>query len=278
MPPTGLAAGKAVLALDEVVWRTPRGRPVVGPVSLRITGPERIAVSGPNGAGKTTLLRLIRGDLEPNAGVAHRPVAAALLDQHAALLRPEETLRDGFQRLNRADDIISISNNRSLENIRGFKRLRYAGGLGLTSIPELSSLEGLEALSHVGGLSLEGLGKIINLDALGRLERIEGPLRLHQLSQLEDMMGLLALKEVDGFLQISSNQDLLSLRGLEGVREVESLRLTNNPKLRSLRGLSGLERVRGDVEIYDNAMLSGVEIDVFLSRLTIDGEVIRVRP
>ncbi len=185
---------------------------------------------------------------------------------------------DGFQRLNRADDIISISNNRALDNLRGFKRLRYAGGLGLTNIPELVSLEGLEALSNVGGLSLEGVEKIVHLDGLGRLERIDGPLRLYQLSQLQDVMGLNALREVGGFLEIRSNRELLSLRGLEGVREVEALEITHNPKLRSLRGLSGLERVRGDVKLYDNAMLSGVEIDVFLSRLTIDGEVILVEP
>ncbi len=185
---------------------------------------------------------------------------------------------DGFQRLNRAEDRISISNNGFLENVRGFKQLRYARVLGLTNIPELSSLEGLEALSHVGGFSLSGVDKIVNLDGLGRLERIEGPLRLHQLTQLQDVMGLAALREVGGFLQITYNRELLSLRGLEGVHEVESLEITHNPKLRSLRGLSGLERVRGDVEIHGNTMLSGVEIDVFLSGLTIDGEVIRARP
>ncbi len=184
---------------------------------------------------------------------------------------------DGFQRLNRAEDRLSINNNSTLENVRGFKRLRYAGSFGLNYIPELISLEGLEALSHVGALSLIGLEKITNLDALGRLERNEGPLRLHQLTQLQDVMGLAALREVGGFLQITYNEELLSLRGLEGVREVESLTITHNPKLRSLRGLSGLERVRGDVEIHGNTMLSGVEIDVFLARLTIDGEVIRAR-
>ena len=100
MPSTGLAAGKTVLALDGATWDTPDGRRIVGPVSLRITGPERVAITGPNGAGKTTLLRLMSGELEPTAGRVERPVAAALLDQETALLRPDETLIEAYRRLN----------------------------------------------------------------------------------------------------------------------------------------------------------------------------------
>jgi ATPase subunit of ABC transporter with duplicated ATPase domains len=100
MPSTGLAAGRTVLTLDEVVWDAPGGRRIVGPVSLRLTGPERVAVAGPNGAGKTTLLKLISGDLEPTAGRAERPTTAALLDQEAAILRPDETLIQAYRRLN----------------------------------------------------------------------------------------------------------------------------------------------------------------------------------
>src|SRR5690606_39026037 len=68
--------------------------------SLRLTGSERIAVTGPNGAGKSTLLRLMSGDLEPTTGRIERPVPSARLDQHADLLRADETLLEGFLRLN----------------------------------------------------------------------------------------------------------------------------------------------------------------------------------
>jgi len=66
----------------------------------RIVGHKRVAITGPNGAGKTSLLRLISGQLEPTAGRVERPVAAALLDQDAALLRPDETLIGAYRRLN----------------------------------------------------------------------------------------------------------------------------------------------------------------------------------
>jgi ATPase subunit of ABC transporter with duplicated ATPase domains len=100
MPPTGLAAGKTVLVLDGAAWDAPGGRRIVGPVSLKISGPERLAIIGPNGAGKTTLLRLMSGELNPTSGAVERPLPAALLDQETALLRPDETLIEAYRRLN----------------------------------------------------------------------------------------------------------------------------------------------------------------------------------
>ncbi|CAN7175421.1 ATP-binding cassette domain-containing protein [Brevundimonas sp. LjRoot202] len=100
MPSTGLSSGKTVLTLDGAAWDAPDGRRIVGPVSLRVVGPERVAITGPNGAGKTTLLRLMSGDFAPTAGRVERPVAAALLDQETALLRPDETLIEAYRRLN----------------------------------------------------------------------------------------------------------------------------------------------------------------------------------
>ena len=100
LPTTALAAGRTVLVLDEAAWDAPDGRRIVSPVSLKLTGPERVAVSGPNGAGKTTLLRLMAGDLEPTGGRIERPARSALLDQETALLRPEETLVEAYLRLN----------------------------------------------------------------------------------------------------------------------------------------------------------------------------------
>ena len=99
LPPTGLAAGRQVLTLQGVRADAERG-PRVGPVDLRLTGPERVAITGPNGSGKTTLLDLIAGRITPSAGTVERSVPLALLDQHAGLLRDDETLVEAWQRLN----------------------------------------------------------------------------------------------------------------------------------------------------------------------------------
>jgi len=105
LPPSGLPAGKLVLAFEGVDFAWPGGAPVLAGVDLRLTGPERVAVVGPNGAGKTTLIRLATGELQPTHGLIRRGVRTALLDQHAALLNDQETLVHNFRRLNpTADD------------------------------------------------------------------------------------------------------------------------------------------------------------------------------
>ena len=104
LPPSGLAAGKLVLAFEDVAFAWPNAAPVVSGLSFRLTGPRRLAVTGANGSGKTTLIRLAAGDLAPIAGRITRGVAAVVLDQRAALLRDDETLIENYRRLNPAAD------------------------------------------------------------------------------------------------------------------------------------------------------------------------------
>lgn len=99
LPTTGLAAGKPVMTFDKVAFGYGPGSVLVG-LSLRIIGPERVAVVGPNGSGKSTLIRLAIGALEPASGRVGRTARAVLLDQQAAVLRDDETILDGYRRLN----------------------------------------------------------------------------------------------------------------------------------------------------------------------------------
>jgi len=46
------------------------GRPVLGPLTLRITPGERWVVLGPNGCGKTTLLSIVGARRQPSSGTA----------------------------------------------------------------------------------------------------------------------------------------------------------------------------------------------------------------
>jgi ATPase subunit of ABC transporter with duplicated ATPase domains len=104
LPSSGLAAGKRVLAFEDVSFTWPGGAPVLGGVSFDITGPRRIAVTGPNGAGKTTLLRLAVGDLAPTTGRILRGGRIALLDQQTAILGEDGTVLAAYRRLNPEGD------------------------------------------------------------------------------------------------------------------------------------------------------------------------------
>ena len=98
LPESGLPRGRAVLSLDAV--RVRRGDRTVGPVSLDISGPERVAVTGANGVGKSTLLKVIAGEIAPDDG--RRDLYArrvARLDQDVATPGSGGRLIDAVRRL-----------------------------------------------------------------------------------------------------------------------------------------------------------------------------------
>lgn len=98
LPATGLPTQAELLVIEEA--RVERGGRCLGPWSLSLHGPERIAVTGRNGAGKSTVLRLVTGDLTPYTGrVRRRADRIAMLDQHVTLLDDAETIAGNLRRL-----------------------------------------------------------------------------------------------------------------------------------------------------------------------------------
>jgi hypothetical protein len=82
------------------------------------------------------------------------------------------------------------------------------------------------------------------------------------------------LRTVGGKVSIGSNPELTSLEGLSGLEWVGGeLYIVSNAKLTSLEGLSSLQRVDGDVTIRVNPLLVPADIDAFLGRIEIGGEV-----
>ena len=177
MPSTGLASSKTALEMDEVRFQFARAKgevSAVGPISLRITGPERVAVTGPNGAGKTTLLKLMAGTLEPTSGAVRRPVRAALLDQDAAILKPDETLIEAWLRLNPKGSpndahaalarfvFRNVEARRLAGTLSGGERLRAALACVMTGVrpPQLLILD--EPTNHLDLNSLAAVEAALN--------------------------------------------------------------------------------------------------------------------
>jgi len=95
LPPTNLPTNSELLAMEDATLAV--GGRTLGPWTLTIRGPERVAVTGPNGAGKSSLLRVALGSVAPTSGSVRRAEGRlAMLDQHVALLDPTATILANF--------------------------------------------------------------------------------------------------------------------------------------------------------------------------------------
>jgi ATPase subunit of ABC transporter with duplicated ATPase domains len=161
LPPSRLAAGKTVLAFEEVSFGYPGERPVIQHLSFRLVGPERVAVVGPNGSGKTTLVKLAAGELQATAGQVALGARAALFDQKTEMLGWGETLLEAFRRLNpdasRNDAQAALARflfrntaaEKLVDSLSGGERLRAALACSLMSAapPQLLILD--EPTNHL---------------------------------------------------------------------------------------------------------------------------------
>ena len=199
LPPSGLAAGKTVLLVQDAAFAYPGRTPVLQDVSLRIVGPERVAISGPNGTGKTTLIRLAAGELAPTAGTVTLGAQAAFLDQQTALLRPDETLVEAFRRLNP-----QASGNQARAALARFLFRNTAAD---KRVGELSGGERLRA----------ALACVLMADRPPQLLILDEPTNHLDLDSIEAVEA--ALSGYDGaLLVVSHDRDFLAAIGIE--REV----------------------------------------------------------
>ncbi len=99
-PSVNLPSQKLVLQFEDVTAEA-GGRVLFGPLTFKVTGPERIHVVGSNGAGKSTLLKLITGQRAPASGSIRRlDGRIAMLDQHAETLDADRTLLENMRAAN----------------------------------------------------------------------------------------------------------------------------------------------------------------------------------
>ncbi|MPT47619.1 MAG: ABC-F family ATP-binding cassette domain-containing protein [Sphingobium sp.] len=135
LPSSVLPAGRILLRMEDVICdraagNEGHGRRLFGPLSLVITGPQRIIISGSNGSGKSSLLRIIMGQEQPSSGTIFRAEGmSAMLDQHVSLIDPGLTLLENMQArypdmsVGRAHDVLARFAFRNRD------ALRPAGGL-----------------------------------------------------------------------------------------------------------------------------------------------------
>jgi ATPase subunit of ABC transporter with duplicated ATPase domains len=93
------AARQRMAELEDVVL--PYAPPTTRPISLTITGQQRIGVVGPNGCGKSTLLKLLDGQLAPLSGRCEVRARTAYLDQQLSSLAPQRSAIQHLLEVNR---------------------------------------------------------------------------------------------------------------------------------------------------------------------------------
>ncbi|PJG47844.1 ABC transporter [Sphingobium sp. LB126] len=157
LPPTGVSADRPIVRLEDVTAGYRPDAPVLRGFSLRVSGPERIAITGPNGAGKSTLLKLIAGQLPPLSGTVRLSVDCALLDQRVGLLDPQASIADNFARLHpqASDNAIRAA----------LARFRFRADLALQKVGTLSG----------GQLLRAGLACVLGGDSLPPLLMLDEP-------------------------------------------------------------------------------------------------------
>ena len=91
------ASGRKTKLLMELtgVEKAIGGRTLFKALDLRLAPGRRVGLVGPNGSGKSTLLKILRGELQPDAGSIRRAegVRVVYFDQNRMQLDPEKTLR-----------------------------------------------------------------------------------------------------------------------------------------------------------------------------------------
>ncbi len=102
IPKTYVPSGKVIVEIEELnFFYESTESATIHDFSLKILGPERIALNGNNGSGKTTLIKLILKELQQQSGKIYIGAdRVSYLDQNASLLNPNVSIIENFLCLN----------------------------------------------------------------------------------------------------------------------------------------------------------------------------------
>lgn len=153
---------------------------------------------------------------------------------------PELTSLDGFDGLENIDGILRLNGNNKLASIKALKNVRKLGSFDMYRCDNLESLEGLEGLESLGRLTLTN-NSVFNLDVF--LEPSSNMTKIDTIdiydAPFSNLRGLFNL-QTSNLVRIRECSNLLSLKGLEYLRNVKELHIESNSRLNDYCDLRGL--------------------------------------
>jgi ATPase subunit of ABC transporter with duplicated ATPase domains len=144
--------------VSGVRFELPDGRILLDDVSFRVGEGAKVALVGANGAGKTTLLRIIRGELQPHAGVVTRSGGLGVMRQMVTA---------GAEGMTVHDLLLSVAPPRARDAADRVDRAELAMMEADDEKTQMRYAEALTEWSDAGGYDLEVLWDVCTIAALG---------------------------------------------------------------------------------------------------------------
>lgn len=166
---------------------------------------------------------------------------------------------DSLYMIDSIDVTLNISNNNKLTQIRGLRGLKYLETLIISDDTALINLGGLENLKNASnGIGLYFLPKLINLNGLNNLVN-SAQFYVGSCDNLKSLKGLDKVTTIST-LRIIGNPNLDSLTSFKNANfaRITNLHIHYCPKLKSLRGLESCKYI-WDCSIQFNMSLKNLE-------------------
>ncbi len=129
------------------------------------------------------------------------------------------TSLSGLESLTRTSGLMVISGHPALTTLAGLDHLEEVDTLSIGGNPALADLSGLGSLQRAESLWLRGGNGFTDLSGLEPLTELSGDLEVAS-STLQALSGLENLTTVGGTVSIQNSDQLTTLSGLDGLREV----------------------------------------------------------
>lgn len=169
----------------------------------------------------------------------------------------------GFSGLHSVKGSITIINNESLEDVKGFNNLITTGSIKIEGNPLLQTVNAcFAALTTAIDINIIRNNKITDLAAFPSLTELQGQLTISNNPFLKSIDGFKKLVKISGSANtsfqngffIENNSVLESFDGLSSLTEISgehaAVSINKNPSLKNLKGLSSLGAVNGTESQY----------------------------